>query len=135
MLLNSVSSTKRWGKAFAPELKPGQLVCLYGPLGAGKTTLVQSIARGLGVEEPVTSPTYALINQYRGRTPVFHLDLYRISGPQGFEQMGGWEALNSSAICFLEWPERLEGELPAVRWDLRLELAGRARRLSVEFQH
>jgi len=133
VVLKSAAATKRWGEAFATELQPGQLVCLSGALGAGKTTLVQSIAKGLGVNEPVTSPSYTLINQYSGRCEVVHLDLYRLSGPQEFEQIGGWDALASGAISFLEWPERLGEELPSQRWDLRLELAGKGRRLFVEF--
>lgn len=109
------------------------MVSLEGPLGAGKTTLSQAIAAGLGVDEPLTSPTYALIQEYEGRCPVFHMDLYRLHGPEDFENLGGPDYLGGPGVCLIEWSDRIApylAEVPQL-WRLRLELKTRGRRLWV----
>jgi len=91
------------------RLKPGSLVVFTGPLGAGKTTLIQHMAHALGVNDVVVSPTYAYVSTYQGRGgPVYHFDLYRLSGVEDFEQMGFMSYVSAtSAITFIEWPERI----------------------------
>ena len=103
-----------WGERFGRAARPPLLVALAGELGAGKTTLAQSICRGFGVTEEVTSPTYALVHQYdapRGR--VFHLDLYRLKHEDELTNLG-WDDILSArdALVLVEWPERAGSRLP-----------------------
>jgi tRNA threonylcarbamoyladenosine biosynthesis protein TsaE len=96
-------------------------VALEGELGAGKTTFAQAVARGLGVSEPATSPTYALVHRYQGRRgPVFHLDCYRLRRPEEAEDLG-WETLLTEGDAVLvEWPERAGAWMPAPHRRFRL---------------
>jgi len=130
----SLDAMRAWGEALGSRLDPPQVLTLAGDLGAGKTTLVQAICRGYGVTEPVTSPTFALVHQYDApRSPVYHLDLYRLRGAHELVNIGWEDALASRALVLVEWPERAIGELPASRIALTLEHvpgAGDVRRLS-----
>jgi tRNA threonylcarbamoyladenosine biosynthesis protein TsaE len=102
-----------WGTRFGRELVAPAIIALSGDLGAGKTTLTQAICAGYGVLDPVTSPTFALVHQYRGGPAmVFHLDLYRIGGPAELTNLGWDELIDSNAIILVEWPERAVGALP-----------------------
>jgi tRNA threonylcarbamoyladenosine biosynthesis protein TsaE len=101
------------GEALGRRLEPGELVTFEGDLGAGKTTLIQAVARGLGVRGPATSPTYALVHRYRGaRGPVFHLDCFRLRTPDEAADLD-WEGLMREGDAILvEWPERAGDWLP-----------------------
>lgn len=103
----------REGEALGQRLPPRSLVALEGELGAGKTTFVKALARGLGVAEPTTSPTYALVHRYEGRRgPVFHLDCYRLRRPEEAEDLD-WESLLAEGDAVLvEWPEKAGPWLP-----------------------
>ncbi len=102
-----------WGTRFGAGLSAPAVIALSGDLGAGKTTLAQAICAGLGVLDPVTSPTFALVHQYRGgRAMVFHLDLYRINSEAELENLGWDELLDSNAVVLVEWPERAGATLP-----------------------
>lgn len=107
------------------------MVVLEGTLGAGKTTLAQGIAEGLSVTEDVTSPTFALVHEYQGRVPLFHMDLYRLSSEDEFELIGGWEYFNRGGVCLIEWADRLGDTLPRPFWKIRLEWQPRGRTVSV----
>jgi tRNA threonylcarbamoyl adenosine modification protein YjeE len=103
-----------WGEQLGRAAEPPLMITLAGDLGAGKTTLVRAICRGYGVTEDVTSPTFALVHQYRAsRSPVFHLDLYRLRDAAELVQLGWDELLNERALVLVEWPERAEGWIPA----------------------
>jgi tRNA threonylcarbamoyladenosine biosynthesis protein TsaE len=117
---------------FAGRLAAGSVVVLEGPLGAGKTTLAQGIASGLGVTDPVTSPTFALVHEYQGRLPVFHMDLYRLGSEEEFDLIGGWEYFSRGGVCLIEWAGRLGEALDLPRWILTLGLLERGRSLAVE---
>ena len=104
---------------------------LEGPLGAGKTTLAQGLAAGLGVEGDVTSPTFALVHEYDGRLPLFHMDLYRLTSSDEFELIGGWEYLRKGGVCPIEWADRLGGDLPPVHWKIKMEMRSKGRRITV----
>ncbi len=101
------------GEALGRSLPPGAVLALEGELGAGKTTLAQAIVRGLGVTEPASSPTYALVHRYRGRRgPVFHLDCYRLRTPAEAGDLD-WEGLlRDGDAVLVEWPERAGAWLP-----------------------
>src|SRR3954447_20393644 len=127
----SDEETRALGEALGRRLGPGDVICLHGPLGAGKTTLAQGIARGLAVEDVVNSPTFTLVQEYAGRLPVYHLDVYRLSGPEEAVDLAFDEMLAAGGVVMIEWPERIEALLPPDRLDVRLELEGEARRLTL----
>lgn len=115
--------------------RPGLLVTLQGPLGAGKTVLTKGIARGLGVPawRYVTSPTFALHNIYRGRLRLHHVDLYRLAEPAEFEGLGLEDALHGGDVCVIEWPDLFFEELPPERVSVRFRWgAGGERIVTVE---
>jgi tRNA threonylcarbamoyladenosine biosynthesis protein TsaE len=105
----SASDTLILGEKIGRHLEAGDIVFLFGDLGAGKTTLTQGIARGLGVakEEYVRSPTFTLVNQYKGKVPVFHIDLYRIASSHELEDLGLQEVFSGEGISIVEWAEKL----------------------------
>ena len=119
-----LSGLRKWG-AVLGELAGRErvFVALFGPLGAGKTTLIQAACAGAGVTDPVTSPTYTLVHWYQGALgQVAHADLYRIDDPRDLAPLG-WEDLESGEFpVFVEWAERAGTELPPTRWELRLSL-------------
>ena len=111
-----------WGEQLGASLEAPVVLTLAGDLGAGKTTLVQAICRGYGVHEPVTSPTFALVHQYRAaRSPVYHLDLYRLTGPHDLANLGWDDILSDRAVVMIEWPDRADGVLPSDAQVLHLE--------------
>lgn len=123
--------TRTVGAGLAELLVPGDVISLTGDLGAGKTTFVQGAARGLGVGEPVVSPTFVLVREYRGEVPVYHLDVYRLDRLQEVIDLGFEDLLDPSGVIFVEWGDAIEALLPDEH--LRVELRtddGDARRLS-----
>ena len=135
MNLPDEAATARLGAAIAAALKPGEAVCLSGPLGAGKSTLARALVRALTTsDEEVPSPTFTLVQFYEGpRLAVAHFDLYRLSAPDEAYEIGLDEALDAGAAV-IEWPQRLEGNLPPDRLDVEIELTedagGRVARLT-----
>lgn len=129
---SSAEETERVAAALARELAPGDVVLVRGELGAGKTTFVRGACRALGVEEPVTSPTFTIGHRYRGNVPVSHLDLYRYEGMSDAE-WGDLEPYFAGVIAFVEWPEAGADYLPEARISVELEhLGGDRRRLRIE---
>ncbi len=113
----------RWGEQFGRAATPPLVVGISGPLGAGKTTLVKAICAGLGVSESVTSPTFALVHEYRGRSgPVYHLDLYRLTRPDELINLGWDDILTAGAVVLVEWPERAGDRFPTDAVPIELEL-------------
>ncbi len=108
----SADETRILGASLAPALLPGDVVSLSGDLGAGKTVFVQGLARALGVESRVTSPTFTLVHEYRGRYPIVHLDVYRLDTFQEVLDLGFDEFLNLDAIVLVEWGEAVAPLLP-----------------------
>jgi tRNA threonylcarbamoyladenosine biosynthesis protein TsaE len=118
----TLEELRAWGEAFGARRNAGDIIALEGELGAGKTTLAQAICRGVGIEEDVTSPTFALVNQHEGkRGTVYHLDLYRLNGPDDLTNLGWDDIVNSDAIVIVEWPERAGHRLPDDGIRIRLE--------------
>jgi tRNA threonylcarbamoyladenosine biosynthesis protein TsaE len=112
----SAAQTEALGAALAVDLRPGDVVLVVGDLGAGKTTFVRGAARALGVDEPVTSPTFTIGARYHGRVPVAHLDLFRLGGDLEGEDPGLLEDyLTPDAVVFVEWPDAAAPELEGRR--------------------
>ena len=118
----TIHEMRAWGEELGRTLRAPAVIALQGELGAGKTTLAQAICRGLGIREDVTSPTFALVNQYEvDGTTVYHLDLYRLNGPEDLTNLGWDDIVNSGEIVLIEWPERAGIRLPRDTIRLRLE--------------
>ncbi len=130
LLLKSPAATRRLGRLLGAALQEGDFVALTGDLGAGKTALVKAIAEGAGVPEAASSPTFALVNVYRGgRIALQHLDLYRLSGPAELFALGFDDLLAEPAATLCEWADKAQAALPEDRLDIALEHAGpRSRR-------
>jgi tRNA threonylcarbamoyladenosine biosynthesis protein TsaE len=104
---------REWGEHLGRSTSPPLVVTLTGELGVGKTTLARAICRGYGVQEDVTSPTYALIHEYKApRSAVFHIDLYRLDSPEQLTNLGWDEVVSSRSLVLIEWPERAGSRLP-----------------------
>ena len=112
--VGSVEETWALARRLAAELRPGDVVCLEGDLGAGKTTFTQGLAAALGVEGRVTSPTFCLVQEHRGGDAyLVHMDLYRLHGEDDVLAIGWEDYLAAGAIIVVEWPERARGLIPA----------------------
>jgi tRNA threonylcarbamoyladenosine biosynthesis protein TsaE len=109
----SPEDTQALGERLGRDLAPGAVVACVGELGAGKTCFLQGLARGLGVPGPVTSPTFVLINQYRGRLPVYHLDAYRTASLAEVVDLGLEEMIHGDGVTVIEWADKVAGLLPA----------------------
>jgi tRNA threonylcarbamoyladenosine biosynthesis protein TsaE len=111
-----------WGEQVGRASRPPLVIAISGPLGAGKTTLVQAICSGYGVSEPVTSPTFALVHEYHAaRSLVYHVDLYRLTGPDQLTALGWDEITAAHALILVEWPERAADRLPPGHVPIDLE--------------
>jgi tRNA threonylcarbamoyladenosine biosynthesis protein TsaE len=117
---DSPEETEAVGEALGAALGPGAVVALDGELGAGKTCLVRGIARGLGVTEPVSSPSFTLMHEYPGRVTVHHFDAWMTGREAAFLEGGGAEALGGEGVALVEWAERVADYLPAGRLEVRL---------------
>jgi len=108
------------GKHLGKLLCPGDILCLFGELGAGKTKFAQGVAAGLGVCKPVTSPTFILIREYAGRLPFYHMDAYRLSSSEEMEDLGYEEYFFGRGVTLLEWADRVKDILPGERLDIEI---------------
>lgn len=132
--LNDEAATELAGESLARRLNAGDFIALDGELGAGKTTLVRGLARGLGIDPHlVASPTFVTMQTYGGgRMPLVHIDLWRMRHPDDLETIGWDELLTTSrAVIVVEWASRFEAALPAKRIDVRLEHTGATRTIEV----
>ena len=109
---NTPEETEALGERLAAQLRPGDVVAYRGGLGAGKTAFTRGLARGLGVREPVISPTYTIVNEYRsGRLPLFHFDMYRLRSADDLFDIGWEDYLARGGVCAVEWSENVEEAL------------------------
>jgi tRNA threonylcarbamoyladenosine biosynthesis protein TsaE len=113
--------TKELAQKFAQRLTGGEVICLIGELGSGKTTFVQGLAEGLGITLPIISPTFTFVREYFGRLPLFHVDAYRLNGLAADEvqrQIGLWEYIERGGVVVIEWADLIAGALPSERLDV-----------------
>jgi tRNA threonylcarbamoyladenosine biosynthesis protein TsaE len=118
------ATTTSLGFALASAAAPGDIVCLWGDLGAGKTHLAKAFGAGLGVTETVTSPSFVLMAEYAGRLPLFHIDLYRLADASDALAGGLIDDRQTAGVTLVEWPDRLGPALPAERLDVLIDGAG-----------
>ncbi len=117
----SVDDTRALAAEIAALAKPGDLVVLAGDLGTGKTAFAQGFARGLGVDEPVTSPAFILVRTYEGRLPMIHMDVYRLDQMQELVDLGIAELLDDGGVTLVEWGDAVTPALPADFLEIRLD--------------
>lgn len=109
---SSYEDTQKIANEIADTLKGGEFLAMYGDLGAGKTAFVQGLAKALGITNHVTSPTFTIVNEYYGRLPLYHFDVYRISESDEMYEIGYEEYVNGDGICVVEWAEVIEDLFP-----------------------
>ncbi|MBM6925163.1 tRNA (adenosine(37)-N6)-threonylcarbamoyltransferase complex ATPase subunit type 1 TsaE [Pseudoflavonifractor phocaeensis] len=122
IITNSSAETEAVGAALAEGLEPGAVIAFTGDLGAGKTAFTRGLARGLGVEERITSPTFTIVNEYDGgRLPLFHFDMYRLASAEELFDIGWEDYLARGGVCAVEWSENIQEALEegTIRVDIR----------------
>ena len=133
VISHSAEETRAAGERVGARLDAGAVVACIGELGAGKTCFLQGLARGLGVESPVTSPTFVLINEYRGRVPVHHLDAYRTESLSEVLDLGIEELMHGDGVTVIEWADKLIPMLPAHTITVTIDgLGDEPRRIVIE---
>ncbi len=132
-ITNSPEETENVGQALGRVLKPGTVLAYQGDLGAGKTAFTRGLARGLGAEEPVTSPTYTIVNEYlSGRIPLFHFDMYRLTSSDDLWDIGWEDYLERGGVCAVEWSENVADAMEGAVW-VHIEKTGEnTRRITIE---
>jgi len=124
IITHSPAETKALGQKIGQQLKPGAVIALTGELGSGKTVFVQGLAAGMEVPADyyITSPTFTFINEYPGRHPFYHVDLYRIENRDDLDEIGLFEIIHGEGISAIEWADRLQEDIPAKYLDIHLEI-------------
>lgn len=127
---NSPEQTVELGRALSERFVVGDCVALIGSLGAGKTALVRGMALGLGLDDErmVSSPTFVLVQEYPGRVPIYHVDLYRLSDPAAELPDLGFDEMLSNGVVLVEWADRAQGALPDNRWEILITPIGETSR-------
>ena len=117
---NSYEETKDIAAVFALTLQAGDVICMYGDLGVGKTAFVQGLAKGLDIDDHITSPTFTIVNEYAGRMPLYHFDVYRIADSDEMYEIGYEEYVYGEGISVIEWPQLISDILPQKRYDITI---------------
>ena len=119
---NSAKETFDAGYKLAQSVQPGQIYCLNGDLGVGKTVFTQGFAKGLGIEEPINSPTFTIVQEYHeGRLPLYHFDVYRIADVSEMDEIGYEDYFYGDGVCLIEWANLIEEILPEKYTEIRIE--------------
>ena len=132
---NSAQETEALGERLAARLRPGDVIAYTGDLGAGKTAFTRGLARGLGITERITSPTFTIVNEYLGgRLPLFHFDMYRLGSSEELYEIGWEDYLARGGVCAVEWSEIVADALeePCIRVDIRQGETENQRKITVE---
>lgn len=118
---NSAEETYALGQRLAESAFPGEVICLDGDLGVGKTVFTQGFARGLNVDDYVNSPTFTIVQEYEGRLPLYHFDVYRIEDSSEMDEIGYEDYFYGSGVTIIEWPERISDLIPGNAVNVRIE--------------
>ncbi|NMM65390.1 tRNA (adenosine(37)-N6)-threonylcarbamoyltransferase complex ATPase subunit type 1 TsaE [Clostridium sp. P21] len=136
-IVDSVQSTVELGSKLGSIVKPGDIICLNGELGTGKTHFTKGIAKGLEITDPITSPTFTIVNEYTGRLKLYHFDVYRVNDPDEIEAIGFDEYIFSDAVTIIEWSNYIEELIPkehiSVKIEKILEKGTDFRKISMEY--
>lgn len=133
---HSERATIECGEQFAKQLKPGDVVALYGDLGSGKTHFIQGICKGLGVSGHVASPTFTIVNEYEaGGIGIYHFDFYRLTSAREIRDIGFDEYTQRGGICLIEWAEKADDLLPVQRYDVRIDSADDPNTRNILIEH
>ena len=134
IITKSESETITEGETLGSKLPPGSVVALYGDLGAGKTAFTRGIAKGLGITMNVSSPTFTIVNEYHGATPLYHFDMYRLESENELYDIGWDDYLERGGVCAVEWSEKVPGAFSKDAITVKLEnLGGNTRRLEITY--
>lgn len=117
---NSYEETQQIAENLAKTLKEGDVLCMYGDLGVGKTAFVQGLAKGLGIFEHITSPTFTIVNEYMGSLPMYHFDVYRVADSDEMYEIGYEEYIYGNGVSVIEWPNLIDDILPEKRYDITI---------------
>ncbi|HLB11582.1 MAG TPA: tRNA (adenosine(37)-N6)-threonylcarbamoyltransferase complex ATPase subunit type 1 TsaE [Dehalococcoidia bacterium] len=128
MVTGSPRETQALGALLGRLAEPGDVILLVGPLGAGKTCLVQGLARGLGVHEYVTSPTFTIIREYQGTIPLYHVDCFRIETPGEAQDLGLDDYFGGRGLCVVEWADKVVEAVPSEHLMITLDYRGEKER-------
>jgi len=129
LISHSAAQTQRWGARIGELAQPGDLICLEGELGSGKTCFVQGIGRGLEIAADINSPTFILANEHRGgRLTLYHLDMYRLASAREVWGIGLDDYLDSDGVCVIEWAEKIREMLPPERLWITFRHLGESKR-------
>ena len=132
-ITNSPQETENLGAALGKILKPGTILAYRGDLGAGKTAFTRGLARGLGYKEPVTSPTYTIVNEYLGgRLPLFHFDMYRLASSDDLWDIGWEDYLERGGVCAVEWSENVDDAMENAIYVTIYKTGEESRRIVIE---
>lgn len=132
IITNSPEETEALGKRLALQLAPGDVLALFGGLGAGKTTFVRGLAKGLNIQAPVSSPTYTIVNEYEGEMPLFHFDMYRLSGSQELFDIGWEDYLTRGGVIVVEWSEIVQEVFDRQAIKISFIPHGQAREITIQ---
>ena len=121
LLSQSPEATRTFASRLAAVAEPGDVVCLWGELGAGKTVFAKGFGAGLGIEATISSPSFVLMGEYAGRLPMFHIDLYRLSSAGEVVDAGLLDDRQAAGVVLIEWPDRLGDALPPERLDIHID--------------
>jgi len=116
----TLDATKKIAQDFAKSLNSGDVVCMYGDLGAGKTEFVRAMAQEFGITDYITSPTFTIVNEYKGRLDLYHFDVYRIADSDEMYEIGYDEYIDGDGICVIEWAELIDDILPPHRYNITI---------------
>ncbi|MDF2522859.1 MAG: hypothetical protein K0R31_500 [Clostridiales bacterium] len=137
IITNSAEETKEFGEKLGIILKAGDIICLNGDLGTGKTALTNGIAAGMDIKGYITSPTFTIVNEYAGRIPLYHFDVYRIADSEEMFEIGFEEYLNGNGVVVIEWAEQIRDILPDeylwVQVQKRLDIGLDTRAIKLDF--
>lgn len=131
----SEKETGAIAEEFAKGLKPGDIVCLDGDLGCGKTAFSKAAIKALGVDEPVTSPTFTIVREYEGIMPVYHFDVYRVHSEEDLFEIGYEDYFFGDGVCFIEWAELIEDLLPENVYRINLKYTDEDDGRSIEIEY
>jgi len=121
LVSTSPEATRAFAASLAAVAEPGDVVCLWGELGAGKTVFAKGFGAGLGVRDTISSPSFVLMGEYAGRLPLFHIDLYRLASAREVVEGGLLDDRQATGVVLIEWPDRLGDTLPEDRVDVRID--------------